>query len=110
MMKYVDLTPFRSFGYREFEESRVETLHHRSPEMLECETPKYVNLTPFQSFGYRELQESREQLINRRSRNVKKRKEVTLWACEGRILQVLRLHFMIRSWKSQSDSQQIREK
>jgi hypothetical protein len=31
------------------------------------------------------------------------------WACEGRRLQVVRLHFMIGIWKSQSDSQQIRE-
>jgi hypothetical protein len=30
----------RSFGYWELEESRVETLHHRSPEVSKCETPK----------------------------------------------------------------------
>jgi hypothetical protein len=30
----------RSFGYRELEESRVKTLHHRSPEVPKCETPK----------------------------------------------------------------------
>jgi hypothetical protein len=59
--KYDDLTPFRSFGYRELEESRVETLHHRSPKVVKCETPKYriVDLTRFRSFGYRELEESR---------------------------------------------------
>jgi hypothetical protein len=39
----VDLTPFQSFGYRELEESRVETLHHRSPEVAKCETPKSRN-------------------------------------------------------------------
>jgi hypothetical protein len=33
-------TPFRSSGYRELEESRVETLHHRSPEVPKCEMPK----------------------------------------------------------------------
>jgi hypothetical protein len=33
-------TPFRSFGYREMEKSRVETLQHRSPEVAKCETPK----------------------------------------------------------------------
>jgi hypothetical protein len=32
----------RSFGYRELEESRVETLHHRSPEVPKCETPKIL--------------------------------------------------------------------
>jgi hypothetical protein len=30
------------FGYRELEESRVETLHHRSPEVPKCETPKIL--------------------------------------------------------------------
>jgi hypothetical protein len=30
-LEYVDPTPFRSFGYREIEKSRVETLQHRSP-------------------------------------------------------------------------------
>jgi hypothetical protein len=33
-------TPFRSFGYREMEKSRVETLQHRSLEVAKCETPK----------------------------------------------------------------------
>jgi hypothetical protein len=33
----VDLTPFQSFGYWELEESRVETLHHRSLEVAKCE-------------------------------------------------------------------------
>jgi hypothetical protein len=32
----------RSFRYRELEESRVETLHHRSPEVPKCETPKIL--------------------------------------------------------------------
>jgi hypothetical protein len=44
-------TPFQSFadreikgfGYRELEESRVETLHHRSPEVVKCETSKSRN-------------------------------------------------------------------
>jgi hypothetical protein len=30
----------RSFGYQELEESRVETLHHRSPEVSKCEIAK----------------------------------------------------------------------
>jgi hypothetical protein len=38
-----EITPFRSFGYRELEESRVETLHHRSPKVVKCETPKSRN-------------------------------------------------------------------
>jgi hypothetical protein len=38
-----EITPFRSSGYRELEESRVETLHHRSPEVAKCETPKSRN-------------------------------------------------------------------
>jgi hypothetical protein len=33
-------TPFWSFGYQKLEESRVKTLHHRSPEATKCETPK----------------------------------------------------------------------
>jgi hypothetical protein len=33
-------TSTRSFGYRELEESRVETLHHRSPEVPKCEIVK----------------------------------------------------------------------
>ena len=33
-------SPFRSFRYRELEESRFKTLHHRSLEVAECETPK----------------------------------------------------------------------
>jgi hypothetical protein len=31
-----------SFGYWELEDSRVETLHHRSPEVSKCETPKIL--------------------------------------------------------------------
>jgi hypothetical protein len=65
-------TPFQSFGYRELEESRVETLHHRSPEVAKCETSKYVDLTPFQSFGYRELEESRVETLHHRSLEVVK--------------------------------------
>jgi hypothetical protein len=34
---------FRSFGYRKLEESRVETLHHSSPEVEKCETLKSRN-------------------------------------------------------------------
>ena len=33
----------KGFGYRELEESRVETLHHRSPEVTKCETLKFQN-------------------------------------------------------------------
>jgi hypothetical protein len=36
----IDPNPFRRFGYRELEESRVETLHQRSLEILKCEMPK----------------------------------------------------------------------
>jgi hypothetical protein len=38
-----EITPFRSFEYRELEESRFETLNHRSPEVAKCETPKSQN-------------------------------------------------------------------
>jgi hypothetical protein len=31
-----------SFRYRELEESRVETLHHRSPEVRKCEKTKIL--------------------------------------------------------------------
>jgi hypothetical protein len=34
------ITPFHNFEYRELEESRVETLHHRSSEVMKCETSK----------------------------------------------------------------------
>jgi hypothetical protein len=34
-------TPFGAgFRYQELEESRVKTLHHRSPEVVKCETSK----------------------------------------------------------------------
>jgi hypothetical protein len=38
------LRPFvdQSFKYWELEESRVETLHHRSPEVMKYETPKHL--------------------------------------------------------------------
>jgi hypothetical protein len=62
-----EITPFRSSGYRELEESRVETLHHRSPEVAKCEMPKSETgtstksftdqeITPFRSSRYRELE------------------------------------------------------
>jgi hypothetical protein len=38
-----ETTPFQSFKYRELEESTVETLHHRSPEVAKCETLKSQN-------------------------------------------------------------------
>jgi hypothetical protein len=38
-----EMTPFQSSGYRELEESRVETLHHRSPEVAKRETLKSRN-------------------------------------------------------------------
>jgi hypothetical protein len=40
--KIFDLTPFWSFRYQEFEESRFETLHHKSPEVPKCEMPKIL--------------------------------------------------------------------
>jgi hypothetical protein len=45
----IDPTPFRRFGYRELEESRVETLHQRSPEIhFEMRNSKCRNVkTPF---------------------------------------------------------------
>jgi hypothetical protein len=49
----IDLTPFRSSGYRELEVSK-----HFITEMPKCEMPKYqtVDLTPFRSSRYRELE------------------------------------------------------
>jgi hypothetical protein len=38
-----EITPFRSFGYQELEDSRVETLHHRSPKVTKCKTSKSQN-------------------------------------------------------------------
>jgi hypothetical protein len=38
-----EITPFHSSRYRELEESRVETLHHRSPEVVKCEMSKSRN-------------------------------------------------------------------
>jgi hypothetical protein len=52
-------TPFRSFGYREMEKSRVETLQHRSPEMPKCEIPKTRNRCITRSNGYRDLDTGR---------------------------------------------------
>jgi hypothetical protein len=38
-----EITPFWSSRYRELEESRVETLHHRSPKVAKCEMLKSRN-------------------------------------------------------------------
>jgi hypothetical protein len=38
--KYPNRHINRSFGYQELEDSRVETLHHRSPKVPKCETSK----------------------------------------------------------------------
>jgi hypothetical protein len=61
-------TPFRSFGYREMEKSRVETLQHRSPEVAKCETPKSRNrritrslATGFRIPGDRDVRDSHHQ-------------------------------------------------
>jgi hypothetical protein len=43
MLEYVDPNAFQSFGYREIEKSRVETLQHRNPNVLKCETSKSQN-------------------------------------------------------------------
>jgi hypothetical protein len=53
-----ETTPFQSFRYRELEDSRVETLHHRSHEVVKCEMPKSRNrhINKDSSFGYRELE------------------------------------------------------
>jgi hypothetical protein len=53
-----ETTPFWSFEYRELEESRVETLHHWSPEVVKCETPKSRNkhINKDSSFRYQELE------------------------------------------------------
>jgi hypothetical protein len=38
-----EINPFRSFGYRELEESGFETLHHRNAEVAKWETLKSRN-------------------------------------------------------------------
>jgi hypothetical protein len=64
--EYVDPTPFWSFGYREIEKSRVETLQHRSlgvpKSRISKSQKRHINKsfadrekTPFRSPGYREL-------------------------------------------------------
>jgi hypothetical protein len=60
------------FGYRELEESRVETLHHRSPEIVKCETLKTRNRHIDRRFGYRELEESRVETLQHRSPEIVK--------------------------------------
>jgi hypothetical protein len=70
--------------------------------------------TPFGAgLGYRELEcqdTSPQECRNEKSpKNFMDKRLVTTMGCEGRSLQVARLHFMIGSWKSQSYSQQIRE-
>jgi hypothetical protein len=53
-----ETTPFQSFGYQELEESRVETLHHRSPKVAKWEMPKSQNrhIKKDSSFRYQELE------------------------------------------------------
>jgi hypothetical protein len=60
------------FGYRELEESRVETLHHMSPEIAKCETPKTRNMHIDWRFGYRELEESRVETLQHRRPEIAK--------------------------------------
>jgi hypothetical protein len=70
-------TPFRSFADREMEfripgVGSVETLHHRSLEIVKCKTPKSRETTTFQSFRYRELEESSVETLHHRSPEVAK--------------------------------------
>jgi hypothetical protein len=72
------MTPFRSFGYRELEESRVETLHHRSPEVAKCETPKsrnrHINKDSISEFRRPRNQRSKERgSLTSRTRHMRNR-------------------------------------
>jgi hypothetical protein len=94
----------------------VETLHHRNTEMLECRNAKNTFWCRFRIPGVgvsRYFSTGMSKCRNAEMRNRQSTLWINawsqLWACEGRSLQVARLHFMIGSWKSQSDSQQIRE-
>jgi hypothetical protein len=53
--EYVDPTPFRIFGYREIEKSRVETLQHRSPGVAKSEILKSRKRHINKSFTDREI-------------------------------------------------------
>jgi hypothetical protein len=108
-------TPFGAdFGYCELEVSK-----HFTTGMSKCWNVK-MRKTPFgASFRFRELEMSKHfttgmsKCRNAEMRNRQRTLWINtwsqLWACEGRSLQVARLHFVIGSWKSQSDLQQIRE-
>jgi hypothetical protein len=72
----------KGFGYRELEESRVETLHHRSPEVANSEILKQAHQQrlhfrvsqtgEIKGFRYRELEESRVETLHHRSPEVAK--------------------------------------
>ena len=77
--KYVDLTPFQSFGYWELEESRKQLTvgtrdmrNHEKIWIIESSRLWTVDLTPFRSFRYRELEESRVETLHHKSPEVEK--------------------------------------
>jgi hypothetical protein len=62
----------RRFGYRELEESRVETLQHKSPEVSKCKTLKIPKQAHQPEFWIPKLEESRVKTLHHRSPEVAK--------------------------------------
>jgi hypothetical protein len=96
-------TSFWSFGYRELEESRVETLHHRSPEVAKCETPKsrnrHINKDSILEFRIPEVGG-----VKSRDSSSQESRSCEMWNAEiPKQAHQQRLHFGVsdtRSWRS----------
>jgi hypothetical protein len=102
-----EITPFWSSGYQELEESRVETLHHRSPEVAKWETLKsrnrYIN-KKFRKSGNNSISEFRiprvEVSKHFTTRMLKCRNEKNTFCCRFWLLGVgVSKHFTIEITK-----------
>jgi hypothetical protein len=107
-------TPFGAgFRYRELECRNTSPQEYRNVRMPKCEKHLLVQVSDTGSWSVEILLHRNAKCRNAEMRNRQSTLWINawsqLWACEGRSLQVARLHFVIGSWKSQSDSQQIRE-
>jgi hypothetical protein len=73
----VDLNSFWSFKYQELEESRVETLHHKSPEVAKCKMLKYLQIILM-------IATSRVEMPRNRNLRHEKSKNAEIGNCERR--------------------------
>jgi hypothetical protein len=80
----------KGFGYQELEESRIETLHHRSPKVVKCEKHLLVQVSDTGSWSVETLHHRNTEMLE--CRNAKN----TFW-CRFQILGVgVSKHFTTR--------------